>query len=212
MPGERVEIPIEMSDPVNLDRNGIKNFNASVRFNRSLLVPIDPNVTITDAGTDRIVTVNGTIPQSAMQGGPIATLAFIAALGDREETPLSIESVGFVEGAVSVSTVEGLFKLVGLCVDGGTRLINATGATVLRPVRPNPASGAAEVEYEVVEDGRVQIYLVTMLGGRVPLVDGAITAGHYVASFDASRLESGSYVCVMETPTQRLHTILRVEK
>jgi len=211
-PGERVDVPIQLSDAVNLDRNGIKTFSASIRFNRSILIPIDPTVTITDAGDDRIVTVNGTVPQSAATGGAIATVAFVAALGDRDQTPLAIEAFGWVEGAVTTSTVDGLFKLVGICIDGGTRLIDGSGQTVLRPVRPNPASSVVEIDYEVAEDGRTRIFLVDMTGRAVPIVDGVIQAGHYIASIDLSRLSTGSYVCVLETPTARLHTALRIEK
>ncbi len=211
-PGERVSIPIEMSDVVNLERNGIKNFVGTIRFNRTLLVPIDPSVTITEAGDDRLVAFTGAIPQDAVTGGTLTTLNFIAALGDRDQTPLAIEAIDFVEGSVTTSLVDGLFKLSGLCVDGGTRLIDASGATVLRPVRPNPASGAAEIEYETAEDGRTLIYLVDVVGRRIGVVDADVKAGRYVASFDASRLNSGTYICVMETPTQRLHTLLRVEK
>lgn len=211
-PGERVSIPIEMSDAVNLERNGIKTFSGTIRFNRTLLAPIDPNVTLTDAGDDRLLAFNGTIPQDAVTGGTLTSLNFIAALGDRQQTPLAIEAIDFAEGSVATSLVNGLFKLSGLCVDGGTRLIDASGATVLRPVRPNPASGAAEIEYETVEDGRTRIYLVDVVGRRIGIVDADIMAGRYIAPFDASRLNSGTYVCVMETPTQRLHTLLRVEK
>lgn len=211
-PGQRFDVPIQLSDAVNLDRNGIRNFSASLRFNRTLLVPIDPGVSVTDAGDDRIVTINGTIPASAVTGGAIATVGFIAALGDRDRTPLAIEAFGWVEGAVTTTTVDGLFELTGLCVDGGTRLINASGQTVLRPVRPNPVSGSAEIEYEVVEDGRTRIYLVDMTGRRIPLVDALVTAGRYVATFNVAALNSGSYVCVMETPTEQLRTMMRIEK
>ena len=69
-----------------------------------------------------------------------------------------------------------------------------------------------EIEYEVVEDGRTQLLLVDMRGRTTTVVDAEIAAGRYVAMFDASGLPSGSYICVLQTATQRLTQSVTIQR
>jgi hypothetical protein len=208
-PGERVSIRLELSNGTYLDRNGIRNFIAKIRFNRTLLVPTQsyPSAYV---GDDRILTVSGAIPSAAMANGPLTTLEFIAALGNAPQTPITIEAFSFVEDTAITTTINGTFSVMGLCTTGGTRLIDGSGATTLRPVRPNPVIHSAEVEYEIVEDGMTQLYLVDVLGRVTPLVHAQLPSGRYIATFDLSMLSSGVYICVLQTPTQRLNTVMQI--
>ncbi len=210
-PGDLVSIPIELSDGVNLDRNGIKSYKATIRFDKSILAPTGSYPT-SYVGEDRILTINGTIPTGSITSGPLTTLEFIAALGKVAQTPITIETFSFVEDTAITTTINGTFSLTGLCTTGGTRLVNGSGAPALRPVRPNPVVETAEVEYEIVEDGMTQLYLVDVLGRVTPVVHAPLTAGRYVATFDVSTLSSGMYICVLQTATQRMSTVMRVER
>jgi hypothetical protein len=114
---------------------------------------------------------------------------------------------------VAVVTYNGVFRLKGLCTDGGTRLIKVSGATELKSSRPNPAGGIAEIEYETVETGPTQLYVVDLLGRRIAtIVSGTVSAGRYVATLDVSRIPTGLYFCVLETPTQRLNRPLQIAR
>lgn len=90
------------------------------------------------------------------------------------------------------------------------RSANTSRGATLQSVRPNPAVGEAEVEYEIVEDGMTQLYLVDLLGGVTPLVGASLKAGRYVATVDLSVLPSGLYVCVLQTPTERINTVMHI--
>jgi hypothetical protein len=209
-PGERVLIPLEISDGVSLERNGIRNYRATIRFNRTLLVPVE-SYPSSYVGDDRILTITGSIPAASTTNGPLTAIEFIAALGDTQQTPITIEAFTFVEDtAITATTINGTFTLTGLCSNGGTRLVNSSGATALRPVRPNPVVDWAEVEYEIVEDGMTRLYLVDVLGGVTPVVHTSLTAGRYVARFDVTGLVPGVYVCVLETATQRMGVVMGV--
>jgi hypothetical protein len=212
-PGERLTIRLEMDTSHNFQRNGIRTFSAQLRFDNSLLLPSDRSLVTRRDGNDRIVTVDGTVPATSASGaGTLATLDVIAMLGDAVSTPLAIERIDWHEGAVRLDTSTGIFRLRGLCEQGSIRLIKGTGEPTLKPARPSPASGLTEIEYEVIEPGRMQLYLVDMLGRVIPLLDEQASAGRYITTFDASRLGSGAYSCILQTPTQRLSRLIWVER
>lgn len=214
VPGQRVKIPVMLDSSENLDRNNVHNFEAKLRFNGSMLIPADgrPSVIV---GHDRVVTITGS-RQATVASGELVSLEFIAALGDTIETPLILETFRFSDtanGLVPVTIVNGVFRLEGLCENGGTRLIDVFGAVRLKEARPNPTGNRAQIEYEVVENGPTELFVVDMLGNRVAtLVEGDIVAGSYMVELDASRLESGTYIYILQTPTDRLARILQVVK
>jgi hypothetical protein len=214
-PGERVKIPVMLKSSQNLDRNNVRNFTANLRFDATLLVPVGKTYPSVINGHDRVVTITGARPANA-SSGELLTLEFIAALGDKISTPLMLDTFSWTDGASSTvvnSRLNGVFTLTGICENGGQRLVDASGSVHLKEARPNPTGSHTEIEYEVVEQGRTQLYIVDMLGKRsLLLVDGEITAGSYKVEFDASRLESGIYFYVLQTPTQRLARMMQVVK
>jgi hypothetical protein len=44
------------------------------------------------------------------------------------------------------------------------------------------------------------------------LLDAAVDPGNYSITFDATGLPSGTYVCVLQTPTQRYMRLMEVVK
>ncbi len=211
-PGERVIVPVTLDSSRNLKDLNARDYSFRLRFNRTLLHPADPSFEGVDADGQRYLKVAGVRP-SGLGQGTLGEVELIAALGDAVSTPLVIEAFRFNDTTVAVTAFNGLFKLRGLCEAGGTRLIRATGETGLKPSRPNPVAGIAEIEYETVETGPTRLYLSDLLGRRVAtLVDANVTAGRYQVMLDASVLPTGLYYCVLETPTMRLNRPLQVAR
>jgi hypothetical protein len=212
-PGERVQVPIRLTASDNLDRNLVSRFQAKLRFNKQLLIPAEAGMVSVLEAKDRVVTIDGTRAIGTPTGN-LVNLEFIAALGDTDRTPLVLESFRWLDttnGSVLVTQLNGLFQLTGLCETGGKRLLDVSGAVRLKAVRPNPTSGLTDLEYEVVERGHTRLFLVDMYGSAAAvLVDGEIQPGSYVVQVDASRLPSGTYVCVLQTPSQRKTQIMQV--
>gem|GEM_PF-995919 len=212
-PGETVTIPVMLWSEQNLDRNGIHTFTLRFRYDRSLLVPLDASWPSTFVDTDRVLTLSGTLPAGFNPGGdPLVTLRFVAAIGRKTETPLVIEEVTFGEGPVGTTIENGFFRLRDLCTTGGTRLVDASGSPGLKVIRPNPAQGATELEYETVEDGVVRIVLVNTLGQTIPVMEATVERGRYAVPFDVHNLPSGPYTVVLTTPTQRWTAPMRVQE
>lgn len=214
-PGDRVKIPVTLHASQNLDRNRVEHFEGELRFDRSLLILADPRFTSTVDGDQQVVKING---RRALQqeSGDLLVIDFIAALGDKTTTPLELRVFNWMDGlggATATTIQQGQFNLIDICETGGRRLLNTSGSVGIKAVRPNPFATAAEIEYEVNEHGYTQLFIVDMLGRRVAtLVDGDVVPGSYAVQLDASQLASGSYFCILQTPTLRLHRPLQVEK
>jgi hypothetical protein len=139
-------------------------------------------------------------------------------LGDTLNTEMAIENFQWIDSTgapvpCDLTVINGHFALKNLCLTGGPRLVKGTGLFGLKAVRPNPTSGLTEIEYEVVENGRTQIFVVNPLGMRVAtVIDENLAPGRYVATFNAGDLPSGSYFCVLQTPTQRTDQAIQIAK
>lgn len=207
-PGERLMVPVRLRGTTNITAG--RSFSAELRYHASLLLPVGATATGAISGSDRVVPFSGTVP-SDVNGGEVARLEFMAGLGDVVSTPLTIERIVWAGDSVVTRTDTGLFTLRGLCVTGGTRLINASGSVGLKAVRPNPAGWSVAIEYEVVESGRTRLAISDMLGREsAVLVDGEIAPGRYVVDADLRDLSIGGYWLTLTTPTQRQIDALRI--
>ncbi|MBN1779586.1 aryl-sulfate sulfotransferase [bacterium] len=74
------------------------------------------------------------------------------------------------------------------------------GSPVLYANYPNPFNPDTRIRYTVPHDDRVRLTVVNAEGQTVAiLADGHQPAGDYTVRFDGSRLNSGVYVCILET-------------
>lgn len=217
-PGAMVIVPLRLDSSHELDAQGAGRFRVTIRFNGSLLIPSSiisccgttQLVTVLSAGSDRVLTFEGVRPQG-MSSGTLTEIEFRVAVGSSTASMLRIDSFQWIDADVAVTTANGLFQLDDICFTGGQRLVSADGAIELKPVRPNPVSGNAEVEFEIVEDGLTELFLVDALGNHVlTLGEGTMQAGRYLIPFNAAALPPGLYFCVLSTPTNRLTTSVNV--
>jgi len=209
MPGDTIDIPLLLGSGGS-SFVGSGDVAAEIRFNGTLLLPVDEGARGTLDGGDRVVGING----SRISGNDtVAVLRCIVGLGDADSTRLSIEGIAWEGCSAALDIRDGLLRVSGICDDGGTRLFLADGGLALKSVRPSPVVSTASIEYDLVEPGRTRLYVVDLLGARLAtLVDEESTPGHHAVEFDASRLANGTYLYVLETPTRRLSRWFRVER
>jgi hypothetical protein len=200
-PGDHIRVPIILTQGGSgLERIGARTFEGTLAFNSTMLLGTNGALQTSDATTRR-VRFSGTRRDTS---GTIAEVELIVLLGNAETTPLSIESFRWLDGSDSVTTRSdsGAFRLDGICRIGGTRLVNADGDVVLRPVRPSRGSDRIEIEYALAEDGATTLEIIDMQGRIVQtLVDADVHAGRYTATTYVGLLGSGRYLVVLRTPT-----------
>jgi hypothetical protein len=74
-------------------------------------------------------------------------------------------------------------------------------------------AGAGSVEIETIEQGRIRLALVDMLGREVAvLADGELSPGRQTIEMDTHGLSSGGYFLILTTPTVRRTAPVMVEK
>jgi hypothetical protein len=207
MPGEKVSIPITITSARNLDAVGARDFTATMRFNRTLLLPTAETPMGEIVGNDRVVTITGTRTMG-VYSGPIATLDFIAALGDTNVTPLTVESFQWLDAPVQTTVTPGLFRIVS---EGGWRLYLPGGRLSITKPAPNPTMGRAVIGYEVIEPGETDLALYDVIGRRVrDLAHGDMKPGIYAIEIDTDPLAGGTYYIVLVTPTARIIESMQV--
>ena len=129
-----------------------------------------------------------------LRAGPIAALRFIVRIALTESTELPL-AMATTAPWLRFESSPGLFVRDPWC--GLTeRLFELTvGELVLRPVRPNPVRGAAEIEFGVPVDAAVRLSIFDVVGAeRLRLVDEPLGAGGYAASLPEGALPAGVYI------------------
>jgi len=182
-------------------------FHARIRYNHTLLRPVGSTPGCTYADNDCLLEIDG---MATEEDGVIASLEFIAVLGDSERTALTIEDFTWErQGEERIATLRehGLFELLGICrVGGEIRLIHSGTFASRVAAWPNPAHDHVALEYVAAESGPVEIKLLDPLGREVAqLVQADVEAQRlYRIEVDLARVPSGAYVLTYTTPTRRL--------
>ena len=203
-PGEHTTIPITLELPQNSTLSNVTGFDVTLRYNSTLLFPVDNSMTITSSGNDALLTFFAPYNPA---GGELLRVPFIATLGDDTTTIVKIEKAmpRISSGNVDIATRDGSFALKGVCYAGGAaRLYKPSGRAMLMAIHPNPAEDEAEIEYETSETGVTSLKIVNALGMEVAVPASAeMEAGFHVAKVFTSEFGAGTYFVVMTTPTER---------
>jgi len=208
--GEIVDAPITVSNADGLIGMGATGISTELRFDASLLYPIDGTPLGTVDGDERVIPLSLPLPKDG--GNVVAALHFRAALGRDSVTPLRLENSSPIGGTGTVKAVAGQFTLHS-CPVRTPRAFLTAGRLALKQNYPNPAVGSTEFEYDLVEGGRTRLSIADVSGRLVAvLVDGDYEPGAYSLAFDTSVLTPGSYLYVLETPTQRVSRVMQIER
>ncbi|MBL0174665.1 MAG: choice-of-anchor D domain-containing protein [Ignavibacteria bacterium] len=209
-PGELVDVPVYLRSSVNPKLFGATGIRAVFRARADLLSPVSIPSGIL-SGNDRSIPLS--LPLLPDARGVLVTLRFRAMLGMAETSPLLLDSAAGVGGALSITTVPGVFLLTNVCREGGTRLFDGSVKAFLAQNTPNPFNPSTDIEYGIAEAGEMQLAVLDMLGRRVAVLESGLRApGRYTARFDATGLASGIYLCVLVTPTMTLQRVMTLMK
>lgn len=94
-PGTVLNIPLLLEESNRLPVDGTLRFHARIRYNRTLLQPVNGTPDCQWDGDDCIIEVEGNVTANSIETGVLANLQFLAKLGNAESTPLTIESLSW---------------------------------------------------------------------------------------------------------------------
>ncbi|OGU42290.1 MAG: hypothetical protein A2X61_05935 [Ignavibacteria bacterium GWB2_35_12] len=210
-PGEEITLPIYLRNAELLRNTNVTGFIADLKFNASLLEPIEttPIGTLSPDGKERIIPLRlGVTPSS---DSTIQYLSFLATLGNDSTTVLRLENVSSIPPNVNIGSLPGTFTLTGICREGGARLVGY-GPVVSVLINPNPVSSYCKIEYQTYK-GYTKLYIINSFGETVKtLVDGELLAGWHTADFDLSNVPSGLYFVILQNESKRKVVMLNIVK
>ncbi len=177
---------------------------ARIKFQKTIL---SPDISSTYDFDEEFTYVN--IESKIGSSGILAEIPVTAGLGSVSETSMDIEEFEFIDAGNNVVDMDvekksGVFKLLGICPEGGSRLINPSGKAQILSIKPNPAGDNIEIEIELIESGYTKLYISDILGKVKSVIFEGINSeyGTRTLKTDLSALESGIYIIIMQTPTQ----------
>ncbi|MDB5035041.1 MAG: C-terminal target protein [Chlorobi bacterium] len=207
VPGTEITMPLRMFNENGASPRAGVPFGCSVRFDRTMLLPIGiPAGTV--IGADRQIRFNGITSGT----DTLAVLRFRAMLGDAPVTTLTIDTLSIDDDCLrNPERISGSVTMAVCNVGNGPRLIGSGDAAALSVVAPASGAAAPMIDYSLPEDGGTRLFLVDALGRRVrTLLDEIATSGRYRVQLDLAGVPSGMYFLVLQTPTESISRKLPV--
>jgi VWFA-related protein len=206
-PGDTLEVPIRLQDAEYLEYSGATSIRVDLNYNPTLLWSMDYPQTLVNERTAKITLEN--LPVNVAVGEPLAKVRFKVGLGNDTTCDVVLSDAVSENGMVDISLINGKFRLLGVCRQGGARLINPNATARIVRITPNPAEERVEIEITIAEVGTTELALYDMLGNRVKTLYQRMTTAEDFASgnknihtsVDLRDVGTGQYILMLKTPT-----------
>ena len=209
-PGETITVPVRLTESSNVEAVGATRFRTSLRFDASLLEPVGGTPAGVIQGSDRIIELD--LPTSSPTGDVLQELTFRIGLGRDSVVSLTLENAEAIDGDVAMSVELGVVHILGICYEGGARLINPDGVVALRPITNTAsASSGFVVEMETIENGPTDLRLYDLHGREVrTYISGPLSPGRRLMVLEGDGLSTGLSLLILQTPTERRSVMVDV--
>ena len=215
-PGEIVELPVYIDKiSASTKYSSVDSYIADLRFNSTLLEPVGPaDVVMKDAigYPERKIEIE--LPADYDDDGVMTVLQFRVGLGNQMTTPVRLENIYPSNDAkIVIKEASSVFTLEGNCLDGGPRLIDTEGTLQLSQNSPNPGITKTVIDFEVIESGYTELYVVDIFGSKVlELIGNHLLPGKYSITANVSELPAGVYYYMLKTPSNLISRRMDVIK
>lgn len=176
-------------------------FKATLRLHNNHLAPINKN-NVTMQNDSLYINLQGSIGSTALLG----EFPVLVGLGNVDFSWIDIVDFDFLDASdnpidYDFEKQNGSFKTLGICYEGGIRLINSLTPVPLLTVSPNPSDGKVEIEVNLIEDGVSSLKIYNSAGFLIEEM-GFSSSGSRTIELDTKRYSNGLYFITIETPTQ----------
>ena len=209
--GDTVEMPIRLENARFLAEAGVKTFTASMRFNQTIMYPLEANKGMVQGG-NRIIPLVLPLPSPIPSDSILARIKFRITLGNTTAAQVFLDNPASGGVCITLDTASARTAAERICYAGGERLIEiVTTATALVSAKPNPVFGISTIDISLMERGFTTLTLYNTMGQVVKqLLAAPMEPGAYSLDVDASALPSGTYFAILQTPTERITRRLEV--
>jgi Secretion system C-terminal sorting domain len=137
----------------------------------------------------------------------IAEIEMIAGLGRVPQTSIDIEEIKWYSNGEEIEyeneNESGMFTLLGICEEGGQRLLNPDGEISME-IMPNPIGDEIKVVLNLIEKGESELNITNSLGEEVYRKTISGRAKIREIKIDLSGTEQGAYFISLQTPTTKI--------
>jgi len=199
--GDRKSIPLMLG---NVKTEAIASiapkFKAMLRIQNNLLAPISKANTFIQ-NDSMYFTVQGAVGITS----ELAQIPIVVGLGNVDFSWIDIAEFTFLDASdnpvyYDFEKQHGSFKILGICQEGGARLIHSSTPLPLLMVSPNPSDGKATIELNLIEDGVSSLKIYNSNGFLMESY-GFTTSGSRTIEVDTKNYSNGLYFITIETPT-----------
>jgi uncharacterized protein YegL len=198
---DKLSIPITIEKSVNMENSDITQMSCELTFNHTLLYPTGFAFTPVNEST-AFVSLDLDV-SSFETGKKVAELEFDVALGNAVGCDLELRNFTHDGKPINIIAAPGKFSLLGICEEGGTRLVNPGETVGIKGINPNPAGNEINISLGLIESGYTELAIYNSRGERVAtlLSENVESYGERKIKADVSELSSGLYMIVLTTPT-----------
>ena len=201
-PGDKLNISMVLE---NIKPESIQaiasRFSALLKFQNTILTPQDLSK-IQNTSNDTVsVFVEGVIANSNV----LVELPVDVGLGSVVETDIEISDFTLYDQSgtkidYDVDYRYGSFTLLGICEEGGSRLINPEKITKLMQISPNPSDGNVNIELNLVEKGNTTLKVFSVSGELIEEMMITNQSGNINIEVDTKNYGNGLYFIHLQTP------------
>lgn len=191
------------------------SYKALVRFQKYILRSIDQSIIPVYTGDSSTIELRG----GYVNADIIGKFEVMAGLGNVAETSIDLLSFKWLdrngkEIPVQTKTSSGLFRLLGVCEEGGRRLINVDGKLELMLLSPNLGDDNIEIQYQLIESGPTRMYITDVLGSNILEVFNMDNTSTLPQSKKIllNNFPNGLYFIILQTPTEIVTKRLLIQK
>ncbi|MCX6153982.1 MAG: VWA domain-containing protein [Candidatus Kapabacteria bacterium] len=150
----------------------------------------------------------------------LAQFDVIAALGYSDTTLIKFKSLVLTDKNgdtvnLDFRLIDGSFKIIGICYEGGKRLIEVNASPVgIISISPNPGKDEITLTCDLIEQGLTELNLFDLSGKFIKnLIKTEINSyGERKFLFSAGELPNGEYLIVLKTPSMILNKNFKIVK
>jgi hypothetical protein len=196
--GEVIKLPFRLFSETNHFICGYDSFKVVVSYNPTLLFPLNYKPIKTEGNVEKIE-ISGKSMSEILD-----SLLFFVTLGNDTSTTITIESFQWNCDKVDVQTINGKITIRNICKEGGNRLIDISNKSFISEI-PNLLNADIQIVINAIEEGKTSIKIINSLGQlvMVPFED-YVTPSTFSLTISTSKLETGVYYLIFETPTRKL--------
>lgn len=175
-------------------------FKALLRIQNNLLAPINKANTFIQ-NDSMYFTLQGVVGTTS----ELAQIPIVVGLGNVDFSWIDIADFTFLDASdnpvdYDFEKQHGSYKILGICQEGGARLIHSSTPLSLLMVSPNPSDGKATIELNLIEDGFSTLKIYNSNGFLMDTYSFT-TSGSRTIDLDTKNFSNGLYFITIETPT-----------